>query len=498
MKTNCYVTFTSSLIVLCLLFSGGCMRPKFVAAPAAAVVSDSSTDPSPSPATEVSTSPSPEVSATATNGTTIYVDALGSNTNDGSSALKAFKTITKALTVATAGNTISVAPGTYNAALGETFPLMVPEGVSLLGDPDTKGVTTLITGEGITSLLVSEFGGTFTIGGIVYFKGGDVSFKGFTVSSASRSFDFGTTQIMGAVTCYLCTSIAIESNKFSAIGPTISYADNGIPAVSVGGGIASIENNVFQNVFSAINIQPALEITATVFSNLFSGTFYGSTGLNFRGSDTAKLLVAQVGDGTDAHANTFTNFTNDSHRAISIAKALVRVNVDTNTFTGSGGIEVSSDITSQVHSLFSCPSCEIKNNHFTGSTYSSIRIADALFGSVKSNVIVSDTYSGIDVKNSSVALSLNSVSGNTAIGCGLVIDNTDATALTSSGDHYFGNLHGICLASSASLILTNGSEACDVTGNTTENVTLGEFTHINVSGCAQFTVNYGGNGTHTP
>ncbi len=54
----------------------------------------------------------------------------GDDTNSGT-VNAPFKTITHALSVATVGNTINVDPGTYDASNGETFPLVVPTGVTL-------------------------------------------------------------------------------------------------------------------------------------------------------------------------------------------------------------------------------------------------------------------------------------------------------------------------------------------------------------------------------
>ena len=68
-----------------------------------------------------------------------YVDAAaGSDANAGTSAAP-FKTITKALSAAAAGNTIKVRPGRYDVAHGESFPLTGPAGVILLGDEATQG-----------------------------------------------------------------------------------------------------------------------------------------------------------------------------------------------------------------------------------------------------------------------------------------------------------------------------------------------------------------------
>ncbi|QDK22297.1 LIC10774 family surface protein [Leptospira weilii] len=67
-----------------------------------------------------------------------YVDALsGKNSNPGTS-LAPYKTITYA--VSQPGKTIYVAPGTYDEALGETFPIRIPAGINLIGNESGKGI----------------------------------------------------------------------------------------------------------------------------------------------------------------------------------------------------------------------------------------------------------------------------------------------------------------------------------------------------------------------
>jgi hypothetical protein len=72
-------------------------------------------------------------------GPPFYVDATRASSGNGSQACP-FKTITQALAAVTglssppALATINVAPGTYDAALGETFPLVIAANVQLTGD----------------------------------------------------------------------------------------------------------------------------------------------------------------------------------------------------------------------------------------------------------------------------------------------------------------------------------------------------------------------------
>jgi len=84
-------------------------------------------------------------------GVTLYVDfSTGVDTNPGTQA-SPFKTITKAMTVATSGATVQVAPGIYdNSSLStpEVFPITVPAGVLLIGNEANKGGGTSIVGGG--------------------------------------------------------------------------------------------------------------------------------------------------------------------------------------------------------------------------------------------------------------------------------------------------------------------------------------------------------------
>lgn len=69
-------------------------------------------------------------------GNSYYVSILGSDTNQGNIQLSPFRTIAKALSVATAGTTIHITSGIYT----EVFPLVVPAGVSIIGT-SIRGVT---------------------------------------------------------------------------------------------------------------------------------------------------------------------------------------------------------------------------------------------------------------------------------------------------------------------------------------------------------------------
>lgn len=67
--------------------------------------------------------------------TTIHVDATGGDDETGSgSKTNPVSSITRGLEIAQDGMTVLVAPGLYDAANGETFPLILPAGVALVGE----------------------------------------------------------------------------------------------------------------------------------------------------------------------------------------------------------------------------------------------------------------------------------------------------------------------------------------------------------------------------
>lgn len=79
----------------------------------------------------------------------IYVNPqLGRDVGSGSEAA-AYRTITHALKQAKFGSVIQLYPGTYSEDSGEVFPLEIKPGVTLRGNPSTKGQGILIEGSGV-------------------------------------------------------------------------------------------------------------------------------------------------------------------------------------------------------------------------------------------------------------------------------------------------------------------------------------------------------------
>ncbi len=107
----------------------------------------------------------------------LYVNP--STGNDGASGSQSapFKTVTKALQQAPAGSTIRLTPGTYTSATGETFPLVIPSNITLVGDESQKGKGIQITGSG--RYLSASFGGQ----NVTFRLENTASLKGVTVTN---------------------------------------------------------------------------------------------------------------------------------------------------------------------------------------------------------------------------------------------------------------------------------------------------------------------------
>lgn len=81
--------------------------------------------------------------------TVIFVSPNGSDTNLGISADQPLQSITAALKKSPQnGAIIQLASGTYSAATGEQFPLTIPAGVTLRGNPTNQGQEIIISGGG--------------------------------------------------------------------------------------------------------------------------------------------------------------------------------------------------------------------------------------------------------------------------------------------------------------------------------------------------------------
>ncbi len=216
----------------------------------------------------VSATPPQVISQTPASGTVIYVNSTTGSDASGAGAAEAtpYKTITYALTKAQPNTTIKLAPATYSADTGESFPLVIKQGVTLRGDESTKGQATLITGGG---LYVSP---TFARQNMTI-RAFDCTITGVTVSNTNKSG----------------TGIWVESTNPAIANST--FTNNKREGIFVTGtGNPKIENNVFvQNEANGISVTKASQ--GEIRNNLFQNTGFG---LAIGGTSTPMLEGNQI------------------------------------------------------------------------------------------------------------------------------------------------------------------------------------------------------------
>ena len=191
-------------------------------------------------------------------GSALYVDvSAGLDTNPGTQAFP-FKTITKAMSVATSGTTVQVAPGIYDTtsqSTPEVFPITVPAGVLLIGDEANKGggsTPTSIYGGGLAP------GSAPGMVGVALLPGTGSTIAGFTITNDDPSFAVRRGIMLGN------SSVTLRNNTVTGaahtIGVHIDASTNHVitgnqivgngPASGVGLGFISggagskVENNV--------------------------------------------------------------------------------------------------------------------------------------------------------------------------------------------------------------------------------------------------------------
>jgi len=245
--------------------------------------------------------------------TVYYVDpATGLDTNSGTQA-EPFKTLTKAINVAsivasTKGATINAASGVYDTASGEVFPLLPTTGEILIG-PDTG--TANIVGAGSYTVSGGEYisGNGATVNTSIAFSPGVTgSLSKITANNSAYTFVFadnanvnlsGNT-FTGTTTC--CTSYAIWIVNGSKVALTSNTITGYVPLDTADASTQVIaRNNHFEGyygIYTADGLPSA--------SQLDLGTAASPGNNTFLTTSTAVANHGQPGDaGVTAVGNTW-------------------------------------------------------------------------------------------------------------------------------------------------------------------------------------------------
>jgi parallel beta-helix repeat protein len=165
-----------------------------------------------------------------------------------------FKTISRALQVASSNTVILLAPGTYSTQTGETFPLYLKPGVTIQGNPHLRGQNTVIRGGG-SFLSPSSASQNVTIVGA-----NQAGLTGVTVTNPNTQ-GYGlwlesTSPLVidNIFTANTADGIAIAGNSAPVIRNNYFYQNRTSGIAVYGTSRAEIRQNLFENTGFGINI----------------------------------------------------------------------------------------------------------------------------------------------------------------------------------------------------------------------------------------------------
>ncbi|WP_017721801.1 DUF1565 domain-containing protein [Kamptonema formosum] len=197
----------------------------------------------------------PVTVAQASPSSVLHVNPTSGNDSTGNGSEGApFKTLTSALSAAGPNTVILLAPGTYSAQTGETFPISLKPGVTVQGDPNTRGQKIVISGGGT---YLSPSVGTQNVA----ILGADkAALTGVTVSNSNpRGYGLWVESTSPLVTDSTFTGNTHDGISVNGTGAPVirnnHFYKNGASGItSFGTSRPEITSNLFQNTGFGINI----------------------------------------------------------------------------------------------------------------------------------------------------------------------------------------------------------------------------------------------------
>ena len=185
--------------------------------------------------------------------TVIYVNPVTGQDRAGAgvSAATPYKTITFALSQAQANTVIQLAPGNYSKDTGESFPLILKPGVTLIGNESAKGQGTIITGGGFYTSR------TFARQDITILAENNTTIAGLTVTNPNQR---------GTAVWVESSNPTIKNNTFfNSVREGVFVTGTGNP---------KIENNIFfKNGGNGVSL--ARSAQGEIRNNTFEDTGFG-------------------------------------------------------------------------------------------------------------------------------------------------------------------------------------------------------------------------------
>ncbi|MDH7504893.1 MAG: right-handed parallel beta-helix repeat-containing protein [Candidatus Acetothermia bacterium] len=195
-----------------------------------------------------------------------------------------FRTITAAVQAARSGDLITVAPGRYDASLGESFPITIDKDLTI--EASGGPAETVIDASGAA--------------GAIEIRRGSVAFHGFTLQGASGSRAAGIA-VMGSV-----RSVKISGNVVQDIATVEGSYSFGIRIYQVETGLVEVADNVVQRVagngISVGHSSAAVEVRGNIVRQITRAmiddveysvgiALNASTGVTVEGNDVSQAAL---------------------------------------------------------------------------------------------------------------------------------------------------------------------------------------------------------------
>jgi parallel beta-helix repeat protein len=187
---------------------------------------------------------------------TLYVNPTTGNDTGAGTRLAPLKTLKRALKLIKVPKTIiQLVPGTYSAATGESFPLVIPAGVMILGNESNKGQSVVISGSGEYR---SE---SFGVQNITILLLGDAQIMGVTVTNNSTAKGTGVWVESGASTLANNTFTGCSREGVFISGTAKPAITDNLFIQNAAGGLVMARNSkgeVLRNIFQKNSIGIAI------------------------------------------------------------------------------------------------------------------------------------------------------------------------------------------------------------------------------------------------
>jgi len=195
----------------------------------------------------------------------VYVSPQGADTVGAGSQNQAFRTLTAAIAAnPEAGTIFQLSNGTYSAATGENFPIRLPQGTILRGNPSTNGNSVVISGGG---RFVSP---TFASQNIAIAAANNSRIEGITITNSNpRGYGLwleSSRNVIVANNSFVRSThdgIFLTGRANAYIGNNLFTGNTGSGISALGTSTGDIRDNKFENTGFGLSIGQQSQVVLT-------------------------------------------------------------------------------------------------------------------------------------------------------------------------------------------------------------------------------------------